>query len=307
MTTLRRILCATDLSSASGPAWGFAQRLALATKADLLLLNVVPWLPVPLEGAFDPQTYQRLTDEGREEALTELDRLAHGDVDPSLRIVVRVEDGPAASRILAIAELEGADVVVLGTHGRTGLNRLFVGSVAEQVVQLAKCPVVTVRPLPEPEGRPARPLARLLYPTDFSPASRRAWPWARAIAEASGADVELVHVMIEVVPDRHMDPAMLARAAAAIREDAQRSADEFVADCGLPRERVAVHLAHGVEAEQVVHRAQARGADLIVMGTHGRTGLVRLALGSVTRRVLHTAPCAVLTVGPHVAETSSAA
>lgn len=298
MTTLRRILCATDFSPASGPAWAFAQRLALGTGADLLLVHVVPWIAVPTEGAFDPQLYQRLAEEGRAEALAELARLAGNPVDPGLRVSVAAEDGPAASRILEAAEREGADLVVLGTHGRTGLNRLLVGSVAEQVVQLARRPVVTVRPLPGTEAAVRRPIGRILYPTDFSVAARRAWPVVRALAEASGAQVEVLHVVLDVVPERHVDPVFLARASEAIREEARRGAESFVAGCGLPRERVRLHVVHGVEAEQVVHQAQTLGADLIAMGTHGRTGILRLALGSVTRRVLHTAPCPVLTVGP---------
>ena len=302
MAAVRRILCATDFSAASAPAWAIARRLALATKAELFLLHVVPWIPVPLEGSFDPQTYQRLMDEGRKEALAGLDQLTRGEAASGLRVTARVEDGPAASRILAVADREGADLVVLGTHGRTGLNRLLVGSVAEQVVQLASHPVVTARPLPGPPGPPGRPIGRIVYPTDFSPASRRAWPWARALAEASGAEIDLLHVLLEVVPDRHVDPAFLARASEAIEEDARKSADQFLEGAGLPRERVHVHLVHGVEAEQIVHWAQARSADLVVMGTHGRTGLLRLALGSVTRRVLHAAPCPVLTVSSHAGE-----
>ena len=296
MTALKRILCGTDLSPASGPAWEFAQRLALATRAELLLLHVVPVIPVSMEGGFDPRTYQRLMKDGRMEAVAACDRLVASVVDRSLRVAVRTEDGPAAARILAVADSEGADLVVLGTHGRTGLSRLLVGSVAEHVVQLASCPVVTVRPLPGLAGSSGRPLARIMYPTDFSPASRKAWPWVKALAEVTGADVDLLHVLLEVVPDRHVDPAFLARAAEAIREDAQKSGDQFLAICGFPRDRIHVHLAHGVEADQIAHLAQARGADLIVMGTHGRTGLLRLALGSVTRRVLHAAPCPVLTV-----------
>jgi len=143
-----------------------------------------------------------------------------------------------------------------------------------------------------------------MFPTAFSDAARRAWPWARALAEATGAEVDLLHVLLEAAPDKHLDPAFLARVAAAIREDAQKSADRFLADCGLPRDRIHLLLVHGVETDQIVHWAQARSADLIVMGTHGRTGLLRLTLGSVARRVLHTAPCPVLTVGPQVTARS---
>ena len=75
--------------------------------------------------------------------------------------------------------------------------------------------------------------------------------------------------------------------------------ERFLADSGLPRARVRTQLGQGVEADAIV-RAASAGAELIVMGTHGRTGFLQLALGSVTRRVLHDAPCPVLTVGPKV-------
>jgi nucleotide-binding universal stress UspA family protein len=301
MTEVRRILCATDLSTASAPAWAAAQRLASGIGAELTLVHVVPWLPLPVEGGLDPGTYQRLTDDGRAEARRELEGLAAGVADPGLRVRVQVDDGPAAPRILAAVDAGRADLLVLGTHGRTGLNRLLVGSVAEQLIQLAHCPMMTVRPLPFSEATRTRPIRRLLYPTDFSPSAAAAWPWVRALAEASGAEVDLLHVMLEVVPDRHVDPAFLTGAAAAIREDAQRAMDRLVATADLPRERLHVHLVHGAEAEQIVRVAHARLADITLMGTHGRTGLLRLALGSVTRRVLHEAPCPVLTVGPSTA------
>jgi nucleotide-binding universal stress UspA family protein len=295
MTTVRRLLCATDLSPASGPAWAFARRLARATGAELTLVHVLPLVPIPLEAGFDAATYQRLAEGDRQAAERQLDELAASA--PGLRVATRLVDGSPAQRILEVAAEWGADLAVVGTHGRAGLNRLLLGSVAEQVVQLARCPVVTVRsatPAPASED----PIRRIVYPTDFSLAARHAWPWARALAEATGASVDLVHVLFDVVADRHVDPAFLARAAAAIRAEAQGSADRFVAGCGLPPARVSVHLLHGVETEQIVHWAQSRAADLIVMGTHGRTGILRLALGSVARRVLHAAPCPVMTVGP---------
>ncbi|HSE94931.1 MAG TPA: universal stress protein [Methylomirabilota bacterium] len=302
MPAVKRILLATDLSPASVPAAEFAQRLASTVQGEVLLFHAVPWIPVPMEGAFEPQTYDRLMRESREEAVTALDRLGETVRVTGVSVAVRVSDGPAGSRIIEAVTEWRADVVVVGTHGRTGLNRILVGSVAEQVLQLAPCPVITVRPLPRSWAPDRRPLTRVIYPTDFSPAARRAWPWARAVAEAAGADIDLLHVMLEPVPDRHVDPAFVARAAEAIRRDAQKAVDEFLAGCGFPRERITVDLTTGVEADQIARRAEARRADLIVMGTHGRTGVLRLALGSVARRVLHTAPCAVLTVSPHVAD-----
>jgi nucleotide-binding universal stress UspA family protein len=301
MPTLRRILCATDLSPASAPAWGFARRLARGAGARLTLFHVVPFVPIPIEGAIDAETYQRLLEDERKDAL---DRLAVLVQEASgVSVDVRVEEGPPAPRILEAAEQDATDLVVVGTHGRTGLDRLLLGSVAEHIVHLAKTPVVTVRAVAG--WTPSGELTRLLYPTDFSETAERAWPWVRLLAEATGASVDLLHVVREVVSDREVDPAILARAAELIRQDARQRADAFIAKSGLPAARVTVHLADGVEADQIAHVAAARRADLVVMGTHGRTGFLRLALGSVARRVLHHAPCPVLTVGPEVPTASS--
>jgi nucleotide-binding universal stress UspA family protein len=299
MPTLTRLLCATDLSPASGPAVEFAQRLAAVTRAELLLLNVVPPMPVPLEGGFDPGTYERLLEEQQAYARTGLEQLAERARQRGLGVTMHLEEGLPAPRILEAAERERADLVVVGTHGRTGLNRLLVGSVAEHVVQVSTRPVITVRPQLAGAAGPERPFGRILYPTDFSPAARRAWPWVRVLAERTDAQVEVLHVLLEVVPDHHLDPAFLAQAAARIRQDAEESMERFLADSGLPRARVRTQLGQGVEADAIV-RAASAGAELIVMGTHGRTGFLQLALGSVTRRVLHDAPCPVLTVGPKV-------
>jgi len=299
MIAVRRILCATDFSPASTPAWEFAQRLAWATKADLLVLHVVAPVMTPLDGGFDAHLYEELVAEGRAEAATGCDRLEEEAASHGLRVAVRVVEGAAAPRIVGVADTEEADVVVLGTHGRTGWNRLLMGSVAERVVQLATQPVITVR-APADIAPVDRPVARVMFPTDFSDASHGAWPWARVLAGLTGAEVDLVHVLLEVVPDRHLDPTFLAGIEAAIRADAEKSVEPFLATAGFPRERIHVHLTHGVETDQIVHGARDRQADLIVMGAHGRSGVFRVALGSVTRRVLHAAPCPVLTVGPRV-------
>jgi nucleotide-binding universal stress UspA family protein len=300
MTQLRRILCATDFSPASAPAWSFAQRLAPAAKAELVLVHVVASMPVPtIEGSrIDVQGYQRLTEEERRKALAELERSRDAAADHGLSVAVHVEDGPTAPAILAVADRMKADLLVVGTHGRTGLTRFLVGSVAEHLVQLSTRPVITVRPLPAQGALVQRPIRRILYPTDFSPIGRLGWPWVRTIAKATGAEVNLLHVLREELPDPDIDPAFHALVKDAIREEAWTRAHSFLNTVGFPRRQIHVDFVHGVESDEIVRAAVEREADLIVMGTHGRTGLVRLALGSVARRVLHAAPCPVLAVGP---------
>jgi nucleotide-binding universal stress UspA family protein len=209
---------------------------------------------------------------------------------------IRLEEGPPASRILEVATQEAADLLVVGTHSRTGLPRAILGSVADRLVRQATCPVLTVRPIPE--RAPRREIRRICYATDFSPTARAAWPWVVAIASAAGAEVDLVHVTFEPVADRHLSAEAIGRMAQLLREQGQIEVERFLERSTLPRERIHVRLSPGVPAEQIVHQAQAQGADLIVMGTHGWSGIVRWMLGSVAHHVIQTAPYPVLTVAP---------
>jgi nucleotide-binding universal stress UspA family protein len=120
--------------------------------------------------------------------------------------------------------------------------------------------------------------------------------------------VDLLHVAAQPVPDRHLAPDMLGQMARLLDEQAQTEAERFVQDANrtwpgrLARERVTVLIGHGVMGEQVSRFAQQRRVDLIVMGTHGWSGLLRWMLGSVAQHVIQTAPCPVLTVSPKGAE-----
>ena len=296
MTTIRKILCATDLSPASEPAWEYAQLLGGLLKTEVLLLHVVPPLPIPSAGYFPPDLYQELVTAGRREAREGLDRLVKSVADPAFRATPRIEEGGAVQRILDVVREEGVDLVVMGTHGRTALGRVLLGSVADAVVRSASRPVLTVRA--RPAGTTARRIGRICYATDFSPSARAAWPWVLRLAEATGAEVDFLHVTFGVVPDRHLPPEALATMARILRERGEAEAERFLEGCPLPRERVRVVVGNGVVGDQIVHHAEARSADLIVMGTHGWSGLLRWMLGSVAHHVIQVAPCPVLTVGP---------
>ncbi len=302
MTPIRQILCATDLSPASEPAWDEAQLLAGAVGAELVLLHVLPSLPIPVEGYFPPHLYQELAEGAEREARAGLDAWLAKLRHPGVKARSRVVEGSPALRILEVAREEGSDLVVVGSHGRTAMGRILLGSIADRVVRAAPRPVVTVRPQPA-GSRPAR-IGRILYATDFSPTARAAWPWVVALAQPTGASVDLLHVTVQPVPDRHLSPEVIGRMTAQLEEHGQAKAERFLqrwerAEPGrLTRDRVQVLIRHGVVEDQIAHSAQARGADLIVMGTHGSSGLLRWMLGSVAHHMLQTAPCPLLTVGP---------
>ena len=139
----------------------------------------------------------------------------------------------------------------------------------------------------------------IIHPSDFSPASRPAFTRAIAAAKEHRAELLLVHVLANIIPmvgDGYISPQVFDDMVKASSTHAQRRLDALIAAAKKAGVRARGLILEGVAWEQLVRTARARKADLIVMGTHGRTGLARLFLGSVAERVVGSAPCPVLTV-----------
>jgi nucleotide-binding universal stress UspA family protein len=144
--TFRRILHPTDFSPASRPAFKTALGLAKAGRAELLLVHVLPPLPMIEDAYIAPSTYQQLQRGYRASDQKQLDRLVRTAKTAGVRATGLLLDfGMPAERITRLAESRHADVIVMGTHGRTGLTRALLGSVATRIVATATCPVLTVR------------------------------------------------------------------------------------------------------------------------------------------------------------------
>ena len=139
----------------------------------------------------------------------------------------------------------------------------------------------------------------IVHPTDFSPASRAAFARAMTQARADGAELLLVHVLSSATPllgDEYTPPQVYADIRESMRTEAQNQLDKLVAKAKGGGARVRGLLLEGSAADAIVRTARSKRADVIVMGTHGRTGFARLLMGSVAERVVGTAPCPVLTV-----------
>ena len=146
MAKLRRILHPTDFSSASRPAFDRALALARETRAELVLLHILaPMIPVVGEGYIPPSTYEAIETAARRNAQKKIEALAARARKASVRVRTQLAEGSAHERIVAAARSQGAGLIVMGTHGRSGLARLIIGSVASRVVSSATCPVMTVR------------------------------------------------------------------------------------------------------------------------------------------------------------------
>jgi nucleotide-binding universal stress UspA family protein len=143
--SFRRIVHPTDFSTASRPAFRRAVALATANHATLSILHVLPALPIMADAYIAPSTYTQLLESQRGQARKQLARLVAQARAGGARVTGHmIEAGVAAERIVRFARSRRADLIVMGTHGRTGLARALIGSVAGRVVAIARCPVLTV-------------------------------------------------------------------------------------------------------------------------------------------------------------------
>jgi nucleotide-binding universal stress UspA family protein len=291
MLNLRSILLARDFSSVSDQAARRAVDLAERTGATLHVLYAQVLHDDPF-GADDAPAPAADVDAIRK-------RLTEVDDKPlqsrkEIEVVEAVErDVSAGPAIRHYADEHDIDLVVMGTHGRRGVRRMLLGSVAEDVVRRADQPVLTVRGTEE--DRPTA-IRRILVPVDFSPYSRDALRTARAMASLVGATVDAVHVVEET-----LHPAFYVGGvrsiydiAPDIEEKATAKLEEFLAETPGAADDETARVLFGKPSACIAEEAE--DADLVVMSTHGRTGLDRFLLGSVAERVVRHAPCPVLTV-----------
>jgi nucleotide-binding universal stress UspA family protein len=220
-----------------------------------------------------------------------------------------IRAGDPAEAILDVAGDSGT-MVVMATHGYTGLRRMILGSVADAVVRHARVPIALVRGdrkfrLPEETFR------RLLVPLDGSQRSLHALPLAFAIAQPSEAKLDLLHVIVPVSMGEYgaagIDPgyvppevyaSMMDDLEVVAREDLETAASACV-QAGIDAD---IHSPFGTPADSIYHLAEDAHADLIVMSTHGRGGASRVLMGSVATAIIHRSLVPVIVVPASYAE-----
>jgi nucleotide-binding universal stress UspA family protein len=294
MIRITHVLCPVDFSDISQHALDHAAAIAHWYEAKLTLLYVFVTLPTmdlpPLV----------LEDTDRVRIENDLRRMAAA-VPSGVSIDVRVKQTESAHReILAQLSAIEADLLVLGTHGRSGFQRLFLGSVTEKVIRKATCPTLVVPPRASdvPPDAPVR-FRRILCPIDFADSSRSALAYALNLAEEADAHLTLLHV-IEMPPELREHPLApdfdVDRIHAAAEADARRRLRDLVPDRARTYCTVETDVVEGRAYRRVLQRAAEEKADLIVMGVHGRGAVDLLVFGSTTHHVIRAAACPVLIV-----------
>jgi nucleotide-binding universal stress UspA family protein len=290
MPAITTILCPVDRSPISARALAYATSLARAHGARIHVLEViehaVPSVPVPPADFVVPDALRRVT-------LQELKQFSTVASKAGVIADIRLREGSVAREILADARDSAVDLIVIGTHGRSGFERLALGSVTEKVLHTASCPVLAVPPGDE---HPAdRPFRTVLCPTDFSEAGDAAVDYARFLSRIGGtATLVLVNVIEWPFGHTQGDDAV-SRLRRSLEEDARQQLQRLSRAEGSDLE-VQTLVLTGNPGRQIVEAARSRLADLIVMGVTGRGALDLALLGSTTHRVVRHAPCPVLTV-----------
>ena len=295
MPAITRILCPVDFSDFSRHALDYAVALARQQQAHVTALYVVPPLqttyPALGVGAYVPYVYS--VDDLKQFQLSLQRFVSHvGYPVTSVSVEALVVD-----EILKRASELPADLIVMGTHGRSGFDRLFLGSVAERVLVKAPCPVLTIPPR-APDTAPSADLKfrNVLCAIDFSPSSVAALKYAGRFA-ANGAQLRVLHVT-ERLPGWQLVPAVATGAAddpLVVLHEAHDRIHQMVRSTVTGAKHVQELVSEGDAGDEILEAARTDGVDLIVMGAHaGRAGL--LGFGSTSHDVLRGATCPVLTL-----------
>jgi nucleotide-binding universal stress UspA family protein len=294
MLKIKLIVCPVDFSEFSIRAYHYAVSLAEHYRAKLVAQHIVELWRYPYAdyaaSQGDYQEFWRALREGGEERLREfVKKHTHDEIQPELV----VHEGIAADSILSFAQARKADVIVMGTHGRRGFDRLVLGSVTDRVMRTAPCPVLAISKLAHDfmaageERHHVHHLSRILFCTDFSENSERALNYAISATAEYDAELALLHVL-EDVPSTPKREETIATATERLNKLIPWEERKTL------KTKTAVRI--GKPYEQIIQFALEAQIDMVTMGVSGRGTFDRAVFGSTTYRVIQLGPCPVLAV-----------
>jgi nucleotide-binding universal stress UspA family protein len=300
MKQLKKILYPTDFSRCANQAFWRAMYLARKYQSELHMLRaIVLHDDDPYNAASHYRDIEALHNKLKEMGSKEMSALVKSYHAEDINITKVNQRGLVpASVILEYALENDIDLIVMGTHGRRGLGHLFLGSAAEEVVRLAKCSVLTIREMKD--SAPAEALNNILVPIDFSDFAQLSLNYAKEIATAYNARLQLLHVVEQAV-----HPSFYASGMVSIVDlipDIEKKSIEAMERLVQKTKGLEInadfHVIEGHAAKDIIKFAESHNSDLIVIATHGLTGIKHLLLGSVAEKVVRMAPCPVFTVKP---------
>jgi nucleotide-binding universal stress UspA family protein len=289
----RKILVPLDGSQLSQRALDPALALSHKTGAELLLVRV------PTADTLSFAVSEAKQQELSQEALQYLETIRKSNEHLQLNLRTQVLDGDVASAIVDTARGEQADLIVMSTHGYSGLTRWVLGSVTEKVLRSAPCPVMAIRATRQPQ--------RILITLDGSPLSEHAIEPGLSLAQILQAEVTLLRCVPQILVDGELDEherGLSRRMQEELIDEAEEYLHTLCRSDEASRSGVMIKttVRIGRPADNILEYVETYGVDLISMATHGRTGLKRWVYGSVTAKVLRSVNCSMLVIRPTDAE-----
>ena len=297
MIDFKQIICPVDFSESSVRALAYAAAVARWYSAQLTVLHVVPTFEAMQVRGDVGEPVRIVSPMPREQVLDEMSRslnLAALSAD----VTAIAEPGDPQTTIVDQAISRSADLIVVGTHGRRGFKRLLLGSVTEAILREAPCPVLTVPPHATATVPEAVAFKRILCPVDFSPSALQALGFALDLARQADGRVTLLHAIEwlheeEPRTSAHFNIPEYRRY---MVQDAQDRLRALVAEESRTWVEIDDVVVLGRAYREVLGAAEAKAADLIVMGAQGRGGIGLALFGSTTQQVVRGAMCPVLSV-----------
>jgi nucleotide-binding universal stress UspA family protein len=285
----KSLLVPIDFSETSLAALNYAVTLAEEFGAQIRLFHVLESPGIFSKGDAATAHYAEIMRK-------RLAQLAGDRIGGRVPVAVQVRIGRAHKLICDTAQKLRCDLVVIGTHGFTGLKHLLLGSTAERVIRHAPCSVLVVRKATSRKPTFALKLKKILAPTDFSEPAERALAGAVALARQYQSTLHLLYVVPIHYATGEYDVVDYAVLAAEQRKEGKTRLAALSRKLQAKKIRTDARIAHGRPAVEINETAATLDVDLIVISTHGHTGWNRMTLGSTTEEVVRHASCPVLVV-----------
>lgn len=291
---VKKILLPLDFSEFSEKALEFAIGISQKFDIHLTLLHAVVLFQDDIDESERLEQYEKWIKKQEENIIRQMnsskDKVKKHGVQVETAIIRGIS--PADS-ILEYIESSQFDIILIGTHGRTGLKHLFLGSVAEKIVRLSPIPVLTVH-----RSIHKFQLKKLLVPIDFSPYSQESAEIAISLAKEFNAEIDFLHVI-----EQDVHPSFYAAGIESIfqidkdlKDRVIQNLKDFLAEQVHPDLPVNYIVKEGKAHKEIVDISKEKNSDIIIISTHGLTGLDYFLLGSTTEKVVRWANCPVLTV-----------
>ena len=288
------ILCPIDFSEFSVSAYQHALSVAEHYQAKLVAQHIVElWRHPAADFVASAGLYEEYSQALRESGKKQLEEFVEDHTHDEIQPELVVQIGVAADSILSFAQLQKADVIVMGTHGRRGFDRLMLGSVTDRVMRRASCPVLAASKPPHDsvaagkERGHVHHLSRILFCADFSENSEPALKYAISATAEYDAELTLLHVLERVPSPAKTEEAMAI---------AVERLDKLIPPEGRKTLKIKTAVRIGKPYEQIVQFAGDAQIDMVTMGVRGRGALDVAVFGSTTYRVMQLGSCPVLAV-----------